>query len=326
MPESAPWWEALARRLMRLLARLPLGLVQRLGVGLGQLIALVPNRQRRNALINIGLCLPELSRTQAVQLRNRALRAFGATYLEIAHLWLHPSAQVLRQVSEVRGAQWLQRAPGQGLIVLSPHLGAWELAGLFLAAQEPTTIFYKPQKYLDDLIVTARRRSGATLAPISARGIRALVQALKRGESVGILPDQAPRADKGAVFAPFFGMPAYTMLLVKRLARKTGAPVVFLFAERLGPGAGYRIHCQSAPPAIGSEDDALAAAALNQGIAACVRVCPEQYLWPYRRFRERPPGMPKVYDGGLSNRATWRQITALRQWLARQGETTRPDV
>lgn len=311
---------------MRLLARLRLRSVHRLGAIIGASIARVPNRQRRNTLINIGLCLPELDRREAIALRNRCLREFGKTYAEIAHLWLRPSAEVLSLVRETRGTELLRRRPETGLIVLSPHLGAWELAGLYLAAQGPTAIFYKPQKYLDDMILAARKRSGATLAPITARGIRVLVQALQRGEYLGILPDQAPRADKGAVFAPFFGIPAYTMLLVNRLARKTGAPVVFLFAERLGPGEGYRMHCIKAPEAVADNDDATAAAALNEGIAACVRICPEQYLWPYRRFRERPPGMPKFYLGEVSDRAAWAQVIRLRKVLesATTGYASRP--
>ncbi|EIC21452.1 lysophospholipid acyltransferase family protein [Thiorhodovibrio frisius] len=312
--------ERTTRALMRLLARLPLPLVHRLGSAIGTLVALFPNRQRRNTLINIGLCLPELGQDNATVLRNRCLREFGKTYAEIAHLWLRPSEDVLSLVRETSGTELLERQPGSGLIVLSPHLGAWELAGLYLAAQGPTAIFYKPQKYLDDLILAARKRSGATLAPITARGIRVLVQALERGEYVGILPDQAPRADKGAVFAPFFGIPAYTMLLVNRLSRKTGAPVVFLFAERLGPGLGYRIHCRKAPEAVASDRDEFAAAALNQGIAECVRTCPEQYLWPYRRFRERLEGMPKFYDGKLSDNAVWEQVTHLKAQLAACGK------
>ncbi len=316
MVDKTAWLERSAHALMHLLARLPLRLVHYLGSGLGVLIAWLPNRQRRNTLINIALCQPELSQREAVELRNRCLREFGKTYFEIAHLWLRPSAEVLNLVRETCGTEWLERQPGTGLIVLSPHLGAWELAGLYLAAQGPTAIFYKPQKYLDDLILASRKRSGATLAPITARGIRLLVQALERGEYVGILPDQAPRADKGAVFAPLFGIPAYTMLLVNRLARKTGAQVVFLFAERLESGRGYRIHCHRATEAVRSESDQQAATALNQGIAECIRVCPEQYLWPYRRFRERPEGLPKFYRGGLSNRATWRQVCDLREALA----------
>lgn len=313
------WWlERLARGVMRLLALAPLGFAHRLGGAFGRLVALVPNRQRRNTLINIGLCQPHLTRRQAIELRNQCLREFGKTYLEIARLWLKPPEQVLSLVREVRGGELLKRPPGKGLIVLSPHLGAWELAGLYLAAQGPTAIFYKPQKYLDDLIVASRRRSGATLAPITARGIRALVQALERGDYVGILPDQAPRADKGAVFAPFFGIPAYTMLLVNRLARKTGAPVIFLFAERRPIGQGYRIHCVKAPEGVTDADDETAAAALNKGIETCVDLCPAQYLWPYRRFRERPQGVPKFYSGKLSDRAAWQSVGELRRVLAQQ--------
>jgi Kdo2-lipid IVA lauroyltransferase/acyltransferase len=304
--------DRVAQVLVRLLARLPLHLLHRLGGVVGWLTALWPNRQRRNALINIGLCLPHLAPQEQVRLRDRNLQEFGKTYLEIGYLWLRPVDQVLGLVRSVRGADLLQRQPGRGLIVLSPHIGAWELAGLYLAAQGPTAIFYKPQRYLDDLILAARRRSGAALAPITPKGIRLLVQALERGDYVGILPDQEPKADKGAVFAPFFGIPAFTMLLVNRLARRTGAPVIFLFAERLGAGEGFRIHCLPAPQGIDSEDDGIAAAALNRGIEQCVAVCPEQYVWPYKRFRRRPEGAPKVYTGPLDDTSALALVERLR--------------
>lgn len=313
---ARPWGlrlrDGAARVLVRLIARLPLALIHRLGGGVGRIVALWPNRQRRNALINIGLCLRHLKPEEQVRLRDRNLQEFGKTYLEIGYLWLRPADQVLGLVREVRGAELLRRSPGRGLIVLSPHIGAWELAGLYLAAQGPTAIFYKPQKYLDDLILTARRRSGAELAPITAKGIRILVQALERGDYVGILPDQEPKADKGAVFAPLFGVPAFTMLLVNRLARRTGAPVIFLFAERLGLGEGFRIHCIPAPEGIDSGDDQTAAAALNLGIEQCIRTCPDQYVWPYKRFRRRPQGVPRVYTGPLDDASALRLIEGLR--------------
>ncbi len=300
-PFSVVVKDRVARILMSLLSRLPLSLIHRLGAGAGYLARRWPNRQRRNALMNIALCLPELSQDQQIMLRDRNLKEFGKTYFEIAYLWLRPARQALSLVREVRGAELLKREPGKGLIVLSPHLGAWELAGLHLAAQGPTAIFYKPQKYLDDMIRASRGRSGAELAPITAKGIRVLVQALERGEYVGILPDQEPKADKGAVFAPFFGIPAFTMLLVNRLARRTGAPVIFMFAERLADDTGFRMHCIQAPEGIDSEDDIQAATALNRGIEQCVMICPEQYLWPYKRFRRRPEGAPKVYTGAVDD-------------------------
>jgi KDO2-lipid IV(A) lauroyltransferase len=300
--------DRIAHALVRLLGRLPLSVSHRLGSGVGWVFARWPNRQRRNALINIALCLPHLGPAELVRLRDRNLKEFGKTYLEIGYLWLRPLDQVLGLIREVRGAELLRRAPGKGLIVLSPHIGAWELAGLHLAVQGPTAIFYKPQRYLDDVILAARRRSGAALAPITAKGIRLLVQALERGDYVGILPDQEPKADKGAVFAPLFGIPAFTMLLVNRLARRTGAPVIFMFAERLPAAAGFRIHCLPAPQGIDSADDLEAATALNRGIEQCVAICPDQYVWPYKRYRRRPEGAAKVYTGPLSDAAVF-QLT-----------------
>lgn len=296
---AGPRQERAIRALLRLLARLPLTALHRIGSLVGWLAILFPNRQRRNALLNISLCFPGLSAREKIRLRNRCLCEFGKTYLEIGRIWLRPPRDSLDLIREVRGAALLRRDDGRGLIVLSPHIGAWELAGMYLVAQGPTTIFYKPQKYLDDLIVEARRRGGATLAPITARGIRALLRGLGNGEYAGILPDQEPRADKGGTFAPLFGVPAWTMVLVSRLARKSGARVIFMFAERLPRAGGFMIHCLPAPDGIDSEDDGVAAAALNRGVEQCIAVCPEQYLWAYRRFRRRPAGERRVYTGGL---------------------------
>jgi KDO2-lipid IV(A) lauroyltransferase len=293
------WRERAARVLVRLLARVPMPILHRAGAVVGGLIALIPNRQRRNALINLTLYAPDRPASALVRMRDRSLRELGKTLFETAPLWLRPPAEALALIREVRGSELLERAPGQGLIVLSPHLGAWELAGLYLSTRGPTAIFYKPQRLLDELIVDARKRAGARLAPITARGIRVLLSALERGEFVGILPDQEPREDKGAVFAPLFGVPAYTMLLVNRLARRSGAAVIFMFAERLPRAGGYRIHCLKAPPGIESEDDVTAASALNQGIEQCIALCPEQYLWSYRRFRRRPLAGRKLYTGSL---------------------------
>ena len=304
--------DAIARTVVGLASRLPLPLLQRLGRGVGWLFAHWPNRQRRNALINIGLCLPALGSREQVALRDRNLAEFGKTYLEIGYLWLRPVESVLGLVREVRGGEHLVRRGGRGLIVLSPHIGAWELAGLYLATQGPTAIFYKPQKYLDDVIREARRRTGAALAPISPRGIRTLVQSLQDGHYVGILPDQEPKADKGAVFAPLFGIPAFTMLLVNRLSRRAAVPVVFLVAERLPSAQGFRLHCIPAPEGIDSEDDLVAATALNRGIEQCVRICPEQYLWPYKRFRRRPRGCPKIYTGPLDDASVLGMLEGLR--------------
>ncbi len=297
---SAPvWQEWLARQLAMGLSRLPFGFSQGLGWLLGTLLRYLPNKQRRNALINLRLCHPDWEEAKVRRFRDRALREEAKTFVEIAYLLLRPVPRVLSLIRETQGLELLEKPAGQGLIVLSPHLGAWEMAGLFLSTRGPTTTLYKPQPLADELVRQARGRAGAHLVPTDQTGIRHLLQGLRRGEFLGILPDQEPKVDKGCVFAPFFGVPALTMLLVNRLARRTGAAVVFLFARRLPWGRGFALHCLPAPPGVDSADEVEAAAALNQGVEACVALCPEQYVWSYKRFRTRPGGGPHPYHGPL---------------------------
>ena len=297
---SAPvWQEWLARQLAMGLSRLPFGFSQGLGWLLGTLLRYLPNKQRRNALINLRLCHPDWEEAKVRRFRDRALREEAKTFVEIAYLLLRPVPRVLSLIRETQGLELLEKPAGQGLIVLSPHLGAWEMAGLFLSTRGPTTTLYKPQPLADELVRQARGRAGAHLVPTDQTGIRHLLQGLRRGEFLGILPDQEPKEDKGCVFAPFFGVPALTMLLVNRLARRTGAAVVFLFARRLPWGRGFALHCLPAPPGVDSADEVEAAAALNQGVEACVALCPEQYVWSYKRFRTRPGGGPHPYHGPL---------------------------
>jgi len=291
--------ECLALSVLRAISRLPLSLIHQLGTCIGWLMLKIPNKQRRNALINIRLCFPHLEAAQVLTFRRRSFLEYGKTYSEVAYLWLRPTRKVLALVREVSGGELLHRDDGRGVIVLSPHLGAWELAGLYLSARGPTTTLYKPQPELDWLIREVRGRAGAELVPTDRQGIRRLMQALRRGEYVGILPDQEPRMNPGSVFAPFFGVPALTMLLINRLACKTGARVIFLLAVRLPRAQGFHIHCLPAPVGIDSEDAITGATALNRGIEDAVNTCPEQYLWAYKRFRRRPPGIPSLYQGPL---------------------------
>jgi KDO2-lipid IV(A) lauroyltransferase len=118
-------------------------------------------------------------------------------------------------------------------------------------------------------MMAGRQRWRATLAPANMRGVRLLYRALKRGESVGLLPDQAPGSGDG-VWAEFFGRPAYTMMLAQRLQNATGAAAA---------GRGFRLHLMPLPP------EQLEATALNAAVEQLVRRCPAQYLWSYNRYK-----------------------------------------
>ena len=118
-------------------------------------------------------------------------------------------------------------------------------------------------------------------------GVRTLYRRLAAGGVVGILPDQKPRHGEG-VLAPFFGVPAATMVLLPRLAERTGASVLFSFVERLPRGAGYRLHFLPAPAAIADRDLDVACAALNRSVEDCVRLAFAQYQWSYKRYPADP--------------------------------------
>jgi KDO2-lipid IV(A) lauroyltransferase len=281
----------------RLLSWLPLAWMHRIGWLLGRLFIIIPNRELRNTETNLELCFPELSATQRKRLRDRSLEQSGRTLAEIGAIWFWPPQRVMGLIRSVTGEEHLQRPPEQGLIVLSPHLGCWEIAGLYLTRLGETTSLYRPPKKTEfaPLIKQARERSGARLVPTNASGVKQLYRALQSGGITGVLPDQQPDSDKAAVFAPFFGVPALTMLLVNRLIHRTGAKVVFCYAERLTAGRGFHIHFLPASDALGDSDPQRAAAALNQGIETCVRLLPEQYQWSYKRFKDQPEGTANPY-------------------------------
>lgn len=200
--------------------------------------------------------------------------------------WLEP--RILR----VHGRDVLARAlaTGKGVLLLAPHIGNWEVLGLYLARQAAVTSLYQPPDMatLDKVIRSSREKSGATLVPTNRRGVAALVRALKAGNVSAILPDQVPDKRAGGAFAPFFGHPALTMTLVTNLRRSAGCQVVAGLARRV-PG-GFEIHFLEAADGIDSDDEARALAALNATVEACVAICPEQYQWEYKRFRKQPDG------------------------------------
>jgi KDO2-lipid IV(A) lauroyltransferase len=219
--------------------------------------------------------------------------------METSALWMRPGEKTLRLIRYVDGLDVAlnARLSGHGLILATPHLGAWEAAGLYCAATFNMTCLYRPLRVieLEGLVKNARSRLGANYVPTNTRGIRALYKALEKGGTVAMLPDQEPRTGSGC-YAPFFGMSAYSMALLVRLSKRTGAPIVLTYCERLARGRGYHIHFREAPQKIYSLDTETAVAAMNQAVEGLIRECPTQYQWSYRRFDKRPLGEQSLYD------------------------------
>ncbi len=281
----------LIKVLLRICSWAPLWANQALGTLIGLLAYYFPTDSRKVTKANLKMCLPELAERELNALIRQSLIETGKTGCEFGYIWHASLVKVLSSIVQVTNQEILNTAleAKKGVIVLAPHLGSWETCGPFLTNCAPTTYLYKPPKLagFEESMVAFRSRGSASLAPTNRKGIAMLIKALERGEIVGILPDQEPN-EEGGVFAPFFGVSALTMTLISRLAAKTGATVVTVFAKRLTKGQGFEIIFGAARPGIDSEDPFTAAAALNLSVEDCVRQVPSQYQWEYRRFKRQP--------------------------------------
>lgn len=271
--------------LFRLLSRLPLSWLHALGAFLGWLTWLLSPTYRRHMRENMLLAL---GADETRRVRARAIGEAGKGALELARIWLRPLAETAARVVRVSGWELVEAATrkGKGILYLTPHLGCFEVTAQYLSTQAPITVLYRPprQAWLQAMIEAGRARAQLHLAAADLSGVRSLLKALKRGEAVGMLPDQAPKAGEGR-WLDFFGKPAYTMTLAARLV-ESGATVIMVWAERLPGGAGYHFHLQEATqPIRGTIEER--AQQINHEIENLIRQCPEQYLWGYNRYKRR---------------------------------------
>ena len=281
-----------------LLAKVPLPLNHALGCCLGYCLYYLPTEARRISAINIAVCLPQLNPITHQHLVRRSLCETGKAITELGYIWHTPAAQLFAHL-KVHNKELLDQAnhSKQGLIVLTPHLGSWELAGIYAGAHCDANIFYRPPKIklLDQLIRRGRTHSGARLVTPDRRGLAQIIQVLKQGKMTGLLPDQSPQHKNSGVFVPFFKQPVLTMTLLTNLIQKTGAQVLFSYTKRLPRGRGYELFFHAPVKDIYDPDPTIATRALNQEIEAMIRIIPEQYLWSYKRFKHTADDRPNIY-------------------------------
>ena len=268
--------------LFKLLSALPLWLLHGLGWAVGWTVFGASGVYRQRFIAN--------AHQAGVRPQDwwTAVGESGKLVAELARLWLGRPVPVVWD-----GADHVEQAlqAGQGVIFLTPHLGCFEIAAQAYAERfgksvKPMTVLFRPprQAWVRDWVVASRLRPGLLTAPTTLSGVKQLIKALKRGEAVGLLPDQVPPLGMG-LMVPFVGREAYTMTLSVRLAQQTGAAVLLAWGERLSWGRGFCVHVQPLNSALPAD---LYAAALfiNQAMQALVMQCPWQYLWGYARYKQ----------------------------------------
>jgi KDO2-lipid IV(A) lauroyltransferase len=271
----------------RCLSRLPLALLHALGALLGWVVYLASAAYRSRFKANVAQAgLPWAAARPAIA-------AAGRMAAELPWLWIAQKRRPFGARLRWDGAELIEAALAEqrGLIVMTPHLGCFEIcaqaiAERFTTPEAPMTVLYRParQAALREVMAGSRERPGLATAPASLAGVRQMIRGLRRGEVIGLLPDQVPPDGLG-VWAPFFGRPAYTMTLAARLVQQTGAALLLIWGERLPGGQGFVVHVLPAPEIAREASAEDAAGTVNAAMEGLIRRAPGQYLWGYHRYK-----------------------------------------
>lgn len=287
----------LAVWLLDLSARLPLSWLHRFGAALGWLTYRFSASYAERLRENLGYEWANQPRDTFQAVLNASVSEAGKSIAELPWIWRRPLTGLVASVRQCEGWEHVDAAlsRGKGLIFLTPHLGCFEIAALYTATRIPLTVLYRPPKltWLEPLMRSGRERGQVHLARTDIGGVRTLFKALKRGEAIGLLPDQVPGKGEGE-WVEFFDRPAYTMTLVERLIRSTDAAVLMTHAERLPQGAGYTLRFSP----LSFDATGSITRQVNAAVEDTVRACPAQYLWSYNRYKVPAGVEPPVIEKG----------------------------
>ncbi len=270
--------------LFNLVARLPLSVLHRLGAVVGKLIYRLSDKYAERMRENLGHAWKGRSPADFRKVLNASIVETGKGAAELLWVWCRPLAEVTASVKACYGWEHIEaaRARGKGVIFLTPHLGCFDVSALYVSEYMPLTVLYRPPKliWLEQVMRSGRERAQLQLARTDVGGVRQLYKALKRAEAIGLLPDQVPGNGEGE-WADFFGRPAYTMTLIGRLVKSSGASVVMTSAERLTHGSGYILRFTP----LDFITDLPISRQVNAALEELVLINPAQYLWSYNRYK-----------------------------------------
>lgn len=285
---------------IRMLGKVPLAVLTRLGGFLGWLVGIAPIRwasPRRLVLINLLVCYPFMSWHEVRRLTRRSLRQTGRTLCEFAHVWTQPVEKTLARVGSIQGLDEYREAlaSDRPVLVLSLHQSSWEILNLLLGREGGATVMYNPdgRRALDDLVRRARERTGCKLVPADARGVKAALGTLNGKGVVAMLADHNPGPNNP--FAPFFGHPVATPALVYKLVKRYRPRVFFLSCYRGEGMHDVRVFFERGLDVEDGADEYHCLSAMNQGLERIINRSPVQYQWHYKRFRRAPDGIRPWY-------------------------------
>ncbi len=262
--------------------QLPLFILHGLGELLGLATYQFDRRFKERIDINLKHAFITSDESELKKLTQLTAGEIGKCLVEAPAIWFNSPQKNFRWVKQCYGWKHVETAlkNKRGIIFLTPHLGCFEITAQYYAHFHPITVLFKrpKQNWLANIVLSGRRHSQIHLAEANLHGVKQLMHALKKGEAIGVLPDQVPSEGQG-IWAQFFNKPAYTMTLVSKLAESSNATVLIGFGHRLKRGQGYEVYIEP----LGQDHSPQG---INNRLEMLIRKYPTQYLWNYQRFKK----------------------------------------
>lgn len=277
---------------LRVVERLPLGLIRWLG-GVGGAALFWSPEYRRIVLANLAIAFPEWDDACRREVGRRSVQSVVRGFLEFVWVVKHPHQLERLAVvpPETKHEFEAARAGGPGLIIVSPHVGNWELGNYATNASGLRTeavASARRNPWLNAWVRQSRTASGGGI--IYEKGAaKEMLKALRGGRRVAMLVDQNTKPQQGGQFADFFGLPVPSSRAPATFARHTGADIRLAACVR-GADGHYTVRVwplHQAPAACA--DEAEICREINRRTEDIIREYPDQYLWLYRRFKYIPP-------------------------------------
>lgn len=286
---------------VKLLGLPPRRVARGIGAWIGRLALLFTPRLRRAGHLNLQLAFPRKSAEERQQILRKLYRNLGWLLAEFCRMPRY-TAGITRSFIRYEGLEHYlaARDRGKGVLILTGHLGAWELSSFYhsLMGYPMSIVIRRLDNPLVDNLVNQIRCQHGNQVLHKDDFARGLLAAMRRGETVGILMDTNMTPPQGA-FVDFFGHPACTGSGLARVAMKTGAQVLpgFLLWEEATQQYVLRF---GDPLALAASDDVEADALANTAlftkvIEDYIRRYPDQWLWVHRRWKTRPQGEAAIY-------------------------------
>jgi KDO2-lipid IV(A) lauroyltransferase len=279
----------------------PRSVARSIGASIGRLALLLTPRLARVGDLNLRLAFPQKSTAERQRILRKLYRNLGWLLAEFCQMPRYTPATTRNFIRYEGLDHYLTaRDEGKGVLILTGHLGAWELSSFYhsLMGYSMSIVIRRLDNPLVDSLVNHIRCLHGNQVLHKDDFARGLLASMRRGETVGILMDTNMTPPQGS-FVDFFGQSACTGSGLARIAMKTGARVLpgFLLWEEATQQYVLRFGAPLSLATSGDvEADALANTALfTKVIEDYVRQYPDQWLWVHRRWKTRPQGEAAIY-------------------------------